>query len=178
MVWFGWAGAVRRVWVRYAGLRFGRYETSKKKGVAMSYKWVDGSRIEGDVEVAAKVCEELEKEGNLNAKALVDASRDESAPLHDMFEWDDAIAAEKYREEQAKKIIRSIELVIEDKPLNYRAFSSVAPMTYVSTTKALSKEATRRILLNNAKAELQAFRRKYSTLKELSEVFEAIEKVA
>lgn len=134
--------------------------------------------MSGDVEVAAKVCEELEREGNLNAKALVDASRDENAPLHDMFEWDDAIAAEKYREEQAKKIIRSIELVIEDKPMNFRAFSSIAPKVYQSTQSAMSRDDTRMILLNNAKTELQAFKRKYSTLKELSEVFEAIDNVA
>lgn len=144
----------------------------------MSYRWVDGSRMSGDVEVAAKVCEELEREGNLNAKALVDASRDENAPLHDMFEWDDAIAAEKYREEQAKKIIRSIELVIEDKPMNFRAFSSIAAKVYQSTQSAMSRDDTRRILLNNAKSELLAFKRKYSTLKELSEVFEVIDKVA
>jgi hypothetical protein len=61
--------------------------------------------------------------------------------------------------------------------VNYRAFSSIGPKAYTSTQTALSKDATRRILLNNAKAELQAFKRKYSTLKELSDVFSAIDEV-
>jgi hypothetical protein len=171
------AGMVRRCEVRSGAFRYGRHGNNQKEGVPMSYKWVDGSRMSGDVEIAAKVCEGLDKQGRLNAKELVEASRDENAPLHDMFEWDDAIAAEKYREEQAKKIIRSIELVIEDKPVNYRAFSSIGPKAYTSTQTALSKDATRRILLNSAKAELQAFKRKYSTLKELSDVFSAIDEV-
>lgn len=137
--------------------------------------WAEGSCMTGDVEVAANVCKELEANGNLSAKALVDASRDEDAPLHDMFEWDDSIAAEKYREVQAAKIIRSIVVVMEDKPLSYRQFSSIAPKTYVSTKTAVSSERTRDILLRAAKSELEAFKSKYRTLTEFADLFEAID---
>lgn len=141
------------------------------------YEWAQGSRVDGDPEIAGEICARLEKEGRLSAKELVNESRDENSPLHDMFEWDDAIAAEKYREVQASKIIRSIVVKVEDSPLPFKAFSSVAPQQYVSTKKALSRDATRKILLDSAKRELEAFRRKYATLTELADVFSAIDDV-
>lgn len=143
----------------------------------VKHVWAEGSRMTGDAELAAKVCDELEAKGAFSAESLVDASRDEDAPLHDMFEWNDTIAAEKYRIEQAKKIIRSIVVVMDDKPMTYRAYSSTGPKVYMSTAKALSQTRTREILLNTAKAELAAFKRKYQTLTELSEVFHAIDRV-
>jgi hypothetical protein len=42
---------------------------------------------------------------------LADA-RDPESPLHDCFEWDDAKAAAAYRIDQARVLIRSIEIVV------------------------------------------------------------------
>ena len=131
----------------------------------------------GDAELAAKVCKELEAKGSFSAEELVDASEAEDAPLHDMFEWNDTIAARKYRIEQAKKIIRSIVVVMDDKPVRYREFSSVSSKTYMSTMTALSSERTREILLSAAKTEMERFKAKYRTLTELAEVFDAIDSV-
>lgn len=141
------------------------------------YVWASGSRVDGDAQIVGEVCARLEREGRLSAKELVNESRDEDSPLHGMFEWDDAIAAEKYREVQAGKIIRSIVVKVEDSPLPFRAFSSLRPQQYVSTQKALSREDTRKFLLDSAKRELEAFRRKYRTLEELADVFRAIDGV-
>ena len=52
--------------------------------------------------------ENLEKTVGITPKNLVEANRDESAPLHNEFEWNDTKAAEKYRETQAGYIIRNI----------------------------------------------------------------------
>lgn len=131
----------------------------------------------GDPELAAKVCKELEAKGSFSAEELVNVSEDENAPLHDMFEWNDTIAAKKYRIEQAKKIIRSIVVVVDDKPVRYREFSSVSSKTYMSTMTALSSERTREILLGAAKTEMERFKAKYKTLTELAEVFDAIDSV-
>lgn len=139
--------------------------------------WADGSRMSGDANIAAEVCAKLEAEGRLNAQNLVDVSRDKDAPLHDMFEWDDSIAAEKYREEQAKKIIRSIVYTVEDKPITTRVFQSVGPKSYEKVERIMQSDEKRKYLLNAAKAELAAFKRKYQVLSELSEVFVVIDKV-
>lgn len=147
------------------------------EGIPVHYEWKQGSRIKADVNIVGRVCEELEREGRLNAQELVDVSRDEDAPLHDLFEWDDKIAAEKYRYVQAQEIIRSIVVRQVDKPITTRAFSSISNKQYVSTTKAMSKESTRRIMLKNALNELDAFKRKYQNLKELDGVINAIDEL-
>lgn len=55
--------------------------------------------------------QELEKlmqahSGTLSPEIVVDAARPDNAPLHNQFEWDDGIAGEKYRIEQARGIIK------------------------------------------------------------------------
>ncbi len=39
---------------------------------------------------------------------LVSRARAEDSPLHELFEWDDTAAAEKYRKKQAQKICQSV----------------------------------------------------------------------
>jgi hypothetical protein len=50
--------------------------------------------------------------GKITPRMVVDAARDEDSPLHSYFEWDDAIAAEKYREMQARTLLRSVDLKV------------------------------------------------------------------
>lgn len=148
------------------------------------YKWKSGSRVSADAQKVGEVCERLEKKGNLTPKALVDASRRKNAALHDLFEWDNEIAAEKYRETQASYFIRSIEIVSVGTSEPVRAFVSVtaneatAERTYINVKRALSTNGTREEVLAIALAELKAFERKYSNLEELANVLAAIREVA
>jgi hypothetical protein len=57
----------------------------------------------------------LEATGGLTAKRFVEAARPSDAPLHALLEWDDLKAADAHRENQARTIIRSIEVVHEPK---------------------------------------------------------------
>lgn len=141
----------------------------------VTYQWVQGSCMKGDANEAGRVCAELAEQGKLTAEELVNVSRDEDSPLHSMFEWDDSIAAEKYRETQAYKIIRSVEVVIESSPIPQRAFETVEHKAYQRIERIMATEDMRKILLENAKRELQAFKRKYSRLNELAKVFKAID---
>lgn len=140
------------------------------------YTWVEGSKMGGDPNVAGRVCAELAEQGRLTPEELVNASRDESSPLHSMFEWDDSVAAEKYREVQARKIIRSIEVVLADRPIPQRAFQTVEPKVYQTIERVMDSKQMREILLKNAMRELEAFERKYARLTELAQVFEAIDR--
>lgn len=140
------------------------------------YTWVEGSKMGGDPNIAGRVCAELAEQGKLTPEELVNASRDAKSPLHGMFEWDDTVAAEKYREVQARKIIRSIEVVLEDSPIPQRAFQTVEPKVYQTIERVMDSGQMREILIKNAMRELEAFRRKYARLTELAKVFEAIDK--
>lgn len=148
------------------------------------YKWKSGSRVSADAQKVGEVCERLERKGNLTPKALVNASRRKNAVLHDLFEWDNEIAAEKYRETQASYLIRSIEVVSAGISEPVRAFVSVTAneekteRTYINVERALSTNGTREEVLSIALAELKAFERKYSNLEELTNVIAAIREVA
>ena len=143
------------------------------------YRWKSGARSPVSAQVAGEVCASLEEAGNLTPQALVEASRPEDAPLHAAFEWDDATAAELYRETQAGYIIRSVEVVVQGSAEPVRAFVSVttgkSATPYASVERVMVRADSRALLLERARAELETFRRKYRQLSELAEVFAAID---
>ena len=145
----------------------------------MIYKCKDGARLKTDAQTVGEICEKLERNGGLTAKRLVDESRPEDAPLHKEFEWDDATAAEAYREEQARYIIRSI--VIQPEPTKndvVRAFFPVAEQKVFESLPVILSDAKKTsALLDMALRELKAFELKYATLSQLAPVFEAIKNV-
>ena len=148
----------------------------------MIYQLKRGARLPKGItaQVAGDEVERLESEGRLTPKNLVEDSRPEEAPLHRCFEWDDSVAAEKYRETQAMYIIRSIEVNIESVKNPTRAFVytvSDDKREYKSVGVILRDATSREALLDEAMRELAAFRRKYGTLREIADVIEAIEGV-
>src|SRR5262245_29148308 len=52
------------------------------------------------------------RNGAVTPKLVLDAARDEGHPLHDFFEWDDSIAGDKYRLEQAMRMIMASKMVV------------------------------------------------------------------
>lgn len=145
----------------------------------MTYQW----KIPGIIPVdAQKAGEELDriytKHGKLEPSDIVEESRNENAPLHPCFEWDDQKAANKYRESQAMLIVRSIVTVQESNgsPQQVRAFVHVE-QSYKPISVVVNSEKQMAALLETALSELRAFKRKYETLRELSPVFDAIEEV-
>lgn len=142
----------------------------------MVYEWKAGSRNKGSAQVAGVVCAELEACGVLDAETLVDVSRPADAPLHDMFEWDDAVAGEQWRRQQARNIINAIVIREEEKEPVRAFFNLTTEGTRYSSVLAIVKQKDRYDqLLADALNEMRAFRRKYSRLTELSTVFDSMD---
>lgn len=144
----------------------------------MVYQWKTNSRVKTSANVAGAVLSDLESKNSLTPKALLDVSRPVDAPLHNEFEWDDGIAAEKYRESQAAYIIRSIEVVREDKE-PVRAFFKVKQdePSYQRIDAIVSSKSSYESLLDMAKKEMQSFIKKYSDLEELRPVIDAMSNI-
>ncbi len=150
----------------------------------MVYKWKSrGSYIPVPAQQVGEYLEQIEREeGAINPAILVDKSRDQQSPTHECFEWNDSIAAEEYRVVQAREVMRFIVTVAEaeEEPREVRAFYSVADKTepsqtfYISRDKALADEEYREYILNQARNELESFRRKYEHLAELAGVVREI----
>ena len=117
--------------------------------------------------------------GHLKPADVVDESRPTSAPLHACFEWNDELAAEKYREAQAGNLIRSITVVHETpapEPIEVRAFVKTLE-TYAPIEVVVNSEEQMAALLESALAELKAFEKKYATLSKLAPILDEIKKL-
>jgi len=53
------------------------------------------------------------RRGRITPREVVDDARDDASPLHPLFEWNDGIAADRYREEQARVLIGRVRIEIE-----------------------------------------------------------------
>ena len=144
----------------------------------MVYAFKAGSYIKADAQAAGEMCEKLAAEGRLTAKDLVDENRPEDAPLHNEFEWDNNEAADKWREYQARHIIACL-IVKAERKEPVRAFFNVTrsepQYTHIETILESTDETEK--LLKTALGELISFKKKYSTLEQLTKVFAAIDEV-
>jgi len=99
----------------------------------MIYKPAKGSSL--TEEQAQRYGERIEviiegQDGNITPDDVVSDAKDKASPLHDFFEWNNARAANLYRTDQARYLLRSIHVVVKrdddgDKEINIRAFYNV-----------------------------------------------------
>ena len=121
--------------------------------------------------------------GVITPRMIVDASSNDSTRLHGFFEWDDAEAADKHRLDQARSLLRSIEVYYqlepseESKPL--RAMYSVVDeddeRVYVSLDTVIRSDVYREQVIKKAQKEMRSWACKYRQYKELSAVVELID---
>lgn len=107
------------------------------------------------------------------------AKNNQDSELHKCFEWDDSVAAEKYRLEQARKILTFIVRVPANKenpPIREYQITTER-CTYQPTRTFLSNQNEYENLLKRAYAELESFKKKYKILTELEDVFKAIDEL-
>ena len=137
-----------------------------------------------DANIAGAVCKGLEESVGLTAKTLLDASRPEGAPLHDEFEWRDEVAAEKFREQQARVMISNLVIVtVSGETVEpTRAFftlteSKKANNNYHNVIDVMQSKEGRSVLLGIAMRELKSFRAKYNGLEEFAKVIAAIDEL-
>lgn len=124
----------------------------------------------------------IEVNGEVSKQAFVDSARDEASEMHELFEWDDSIAGEKYRLYQANTIIKAIRVEIVDTSTNVvqKVAAYVLPERsekkggYVSVQKALEDTESRAALLRSAKMECEWFISKYKHLQEAADIIKAM----
>lgn len=164
--------------------RFGRRGERRKEENEMVYGYkVPYTKV--SAQEAGEELTRIEREhGGLTPELVVDASREESAPLHPVFEWNDKKAAERYRIVQAGSLIRNVTVKIEEVPRMepVRAFVNVAPAgkrkgVFVSIKSAMDDVDSREAVVARAFAELENVKEKYASLHELADVFAEIDRL-
>lgn len=148
---------------------------------AYSYK-VKGL-VNAPAQQVGELLEDLQNSPNgLTPAAVVNASREEGTLLHDEFEWDDAIAGEKYRLQQASNIIRNVVVIREstdqeEREQNRDRAFVVTPggkSAYVTLSAALSNDVWHEHLLKDAHRDMESFIAKYRRLEELSDIVQTM----
>ena len=136
-------------------------------------------RVEGIYKAdAQKVADEIGND-KITPQEMVEKARDEQSELHKCFEWNDTVAAEKYRLQQARNVLSMLVFkpkTEEEQPV--RIFSLTTEKSVYQPTKQFLVQADEyQDLLKRALAELEAFKRKYRTINELEGLFEAIDAI-
>lgn len=165
------------------------------------YSWKSGYSYRVSAETVGNVLEKIEQsKGSATSEDFLEYSRSEDAETHEMFEWDDAIAAEKYRLRQSAQIINQLqieityeeakttdtEIILEvpNHTIKTSAFVNVGERyssrptekaTYVNIIDAMKDADKRKQVLKNASASLEAFKQKYKGFKELERVIAEID---
>lgn len=136
-----------------------------------------------DPQVIGAELERIAREGGgeITPDAVVDAARDDKSVIHRHFEWDDATAAEKYRLDQARMIIRSVTIVRDDISAPVQAFVSLngsGGRSYRPIDTVLGSRELRMSALAQARRDLEAFKSRYRDLTDvIVELASASEKI-
>ena len=115
---------------------------------------------------------------------VLQRAKDESNPMHPLFEWDDSVAANNYRLHQASVLICNLKAEVQNdtKPKTVRAYFNVSDDEkqgkFINVNAAFENPDTKDIVLKRALRELQTFQKKYETLSEFSMLFEQINQLS
>lgn len=153
------------------------------------FEFAEGARFQkGAVLNATLVGNHIEllrqqQKGEITPEDVIADARNPNSPLHSFFEWDDTAAAEQHRLQQARGLIRSVIAVYvsEDRPaVRAKAYVHIpdpGAQHYREACHAMSQARTRKMVLQRAWRELQAWRDRYKDLKEFSDLIAVIDDV-
>ena len=149
------------------------YQPKKK------YEWSTFKRSV-DANVVGGVMEMLEeRDGSATAESFLEVSRPEDSETHSLFEWDDSVAAEKYRLDQSRRTINDLRVVYvtsEKEEVKVTAFINTSEKNdkanYENVVQALSNEGKKEVILNRLRGELNAFVVRNQHIEELADLLE------
>lgn len=143
------------------------------------YAWREGVSFRVDAQVAGEHIEALleQHEGAITPVQVVEDAKQPSSPIHGEFEWDDAVAGEKWRLQTARQLVNNLVIVAverDDKPEQpaTRAFVSVSNTGtngrgYVALARVLSDDDLYQETIGEILAMIRSYRQKLESLKEL-----------
>lgn len=111
--------------------------------------------------------------GRLDPESVVEAATPPTHPLHEYFEWDNAVAGHKYRLEQAGNLLRVVTLPPDRGPTDLRGFVCVQKDKhrrgdYVPTDEALADDIARRLVLADFERAWRDLKARYGHLREFA----------
>lgn len=119
-----------------------------------------------------------DQHGKLTPELVREEARPKDSPLHSRLEWDDAVAGEAYRLEQAHRLIQSVRVVyrppaegVEERSV--RAFHAVrlqGGYSYEPIDRVAADPFLSRLVLADMEREWRELRRRYEHFEEFWEL--------
>jgi hypothetical protein len=117
---------------------------------------------EEDAQQVGEAIESIkEREGKLNPELIVKYAKKKDNFLNKYFEWDDSVASEKWRLQQARNITSHVVevIVIREKEVETRSFFSITNEEgnneYVTREEAISVKSYREQLLDDMEKTME-----------------------
>ena len=148
----------------------------------MRYAWKRHPKGAPKASVTGKYLEQLHRQyGGITAERLVIESQPQDALLHSCFEWNSRRAANEYRKDQARALLRCLVVIAEendDEPVEVHAFVNFPnDPEYRTIATVLSDDDPDQEYKEMLLEELRRSKRKCIAYKEFAEVCRAITRV-
>ena len=138
------------------------------------YKTRKGSSItDEEAQIVGETIDDLrDSDGHVTSRKIVKEAKSKKSSLHDYFEWDDDEASDKFRLQQARKLVESIVevVIVAGENVPQRSFFSVyvpdKGRVYVTLKDAMDKEDYRKQLLDKAITSLENLTRTMKMFRE------------
>jgi hypothetical protein len=141
--------------------------------------------------ITEKVVKEIlnikEKKG-LTAEEVLSQAQKKNSALHDFFTWDDSVAAEKYRLQQARILINEVKIIVNTE--EYYAFENVnikvndsetepleTTRQYFTRDEIISTPSLRQQIILRAYNNIIYWKKQYECYAEFQPIIEGIKRV-
>jgi hypothetical protein len=141
-----------------------------------NYAWkIPGFAKNIDIDLAIQEMERIEAlYGSLTPQNILDASRPQNALFNSLFQWDDTIAAEHYRLQQARTILNNIEVsvIADGQPKNISVYEVIKQPSIPAIYKSINSMDLNDIdfIKTRTLKELTILKDKLSVYKEFSKL--------
>tara|TARA_R110002020_G_scaffold33916_4_gene102962 strand:- start:1275 stop:1766 length:492 start_codon:yes stop_codon:yes gene_type:complete len=134
----------------------------------MEYAWKEGVRFKADPNETGRVLSNLRNiHGELTAEIVLEEAKKEESVLHNDFQWDDKKAANLYRIDTARRVIRHLRVVSDgertDEPV-YVHVTQGKRRYYEQTNLAVESPDIWLNVMVEEKARLEACRKRVQSL--------------
>ena len=130
------------------------------------------------------------RDGAIKPAAVVAEARPKASPLHSLFTWDNSKAAELYRLDEARNIIRSVRIIRMDIPaaeqhcirakVHVQAHDKEDEFEgpgYIGFARAIDDQRYLDQILTAARTEMNSWARKYADIVESAGIQEDVEAI-
>lgn len=145
-----------------------------RKERIMKYCW-SSVGFDADANKVGKELEILEGKYELTREVVLEYAKNKNSELNKCFEWNDSIAGEKYRLQQATWILASISIIVNDEPKRTtRMYVNIKNddnrKEYKNIVSVVENDDEYKQLLDKAERDFISYKEKYQDMVQLKDL--------